>query len=234
MHLLDIINEILDFSKIEANKIDLETIDFDLRDFLENIVTSMSVPAHSKGLEIGYLMPPKIPRLVKGDPARLRQILLNLVSNAIKFTEHGEVAILTCLKKQTTQNVTIEFSVRDTGIGIPENKQKTIFQAFTQADGSTTRKFGGTGLGLAICSRLVTLMGGDIQVDSVQNKGSIFRFTAAFQKSEATLNQSDPSALGHVQGKIALVVDDNHTARRFLGDTLTDWGINPDSGQKRV
>ncbi len=225
--LLEIINEILDFSKIEANKLDLEAIDFDLRDFLENIVTSISVPAHNKGLEIGYLMPPKIPRIVKGDPARLRQILMNLINNAIKFTEHGEVAVLTRLEKQTNQSVTIEFSVRDTGLGIPENKQHAIFQAFTQADGSTTRKFGGTGLGLTICSRLVKLMGGDIQVHSVPNQGSIFRFTAVFQKSEPTLDRSEPADLSNVQGRTALVVDDNHTTRCFLGDALTDWGMTP-------
>jgi two-component system sensor histidine kinase/response regulator len=225
--LLEIINDILDFSKIEAKKIDLETIDFDLRKFLENIVTSMAVPAHKKGLEIVYLLPPDLPAMVKGDPSRLRQILLNLVSNAIKFTENGEVVIAAGLKEHGGDHVAYEFSVRDSGIGIPEDKQKSIFSAFTQAEGSTTRRYGGTGLGLAICSKLVKLMGGEIRVESKPGHGSTFTFWINLQPPDSSTKPKAHASLKSLRGKHVLVVDDSPSTSCFLQEVLQFWGMKP-------
>jgi signal transduction histidine kinase/CheY-like chemotaxis protein len=225
--LLEIINDILDFSKIEANKIDLETIEFNLRDLLENIVTSMAVPAHKKGLEIVYVMPAGVPVTVLGDPSRLRQVILNLVSNAIKFSEEGEVVLSTRMEKSAENRVAIEFSVRDTGLGIPRDRQEAVFDAFAQADGSTTRKFGGTGLGLAICTRLVKLMGGDIKLESDPGKGSTFAFTVGFGLPAAPSHASVPQALAPLDSLPVLIVDDNATTRHFLEDILSRWGMAP-------
>ena len=229
--LLEIINDILDFSKIEAKKIDLEAIEFDLREFLENVVTSMAVPAHKKGLEILYLLPPSLPTRVKGDPSRLRQILLNLVSNAIKFTESGEVVIRADFGERETDYVTLEFAVSDTGIGIPEDKQESIFSAFTQAEDSTTRRYGGTGLGLAICAKLVKLMGGRIRVESKPGKGSTFSFSVNLRPPDTNPKPQTQALLNPLKDKHVLVVDPSPSTTRFLQDTLTFWGMKPISAE---
>jgi len=161
--LLDIINEILDFSKIEAGKLDLDLIDFNLRDILETTAKALSLAAHAKGIEITCEVQPEVPELIVADPTRLRQIIVNLIGNAIKFTERGEVAVTVTIDSAEDENLKLHFAVRDTGLGIPLEKQKSIFEAFSQVDSSTTRKFGGTGLGLTISSRLVGLMGGKIK-----------------------------------------------------------------------
>src|SRR5262249_39832398 len=160
------INDILDFSKIEAGKLDLETIDFSLRDALENTVKALSFRADQKGLELSCHVSPDVPDTLLGDPTRLRQIVVNLIGNAIKFTTKGEVAVGVECRHETEDSADLEFVVRDTGIGIPPEKQHVIFEAFTQADGSMTRHYGGTGLGLAICTRLIDLMQGKIWVQS--------------------------------------------------------------------
>lgn len=179
--LLTIINDILDFSKIEAGKIELEAVDFRIEDIVMNSIEMFSLQAAQKGLKIGYSIASGVPQAVKGDPIRLRQILINLLSNAMKFTENGEIHVeVTMANEETASPVSLLFSVRDTGIGIPENKKERIFQSFVQADSSTTRKYGGTGLGLTICLKLVELMGGKIQMESRPGKGSKFFFTAGF------------------------------------------------------
>jgi two-component system, sensor histidine kinase and response regulator len=199
--LLDIINEILDFSKIEAGKLDLDFVDFNLREALETTAKGLSPAARAKGIEIKCDVRPQVPGLILADPTRLRQIVVNLVGNAIKFTERGEISVMVGLDSAAGENLKLHFAVRDTGLGIPPEKQKAIFEAFSQADGSTTRKFGGTGLGLTISSRLVGLMGGKIWVESQLGKGSTFHFTAQARvssnlpaesrKIEATASCSD-------------------------------------------
>ncbi|HSU33712.1 MAG TPA: ATP-binding protein [Bryobacteraceae bacterium] len=196
--LLTVINDVLDFSKIEARKLDFEHIAFDLHETLSQTVRTMRVRAQQGGLELLYEIRDRVPVRVFGDPGRLRQVLVNLIGNAIKFTEQGRVMVSVDLEHQGERETLLLFTVADTGIGIPLEKQKAIFEAFTQADGSTTRKYGGTGLGLAISSRLVEMMGGRIWVESgAENRGSIFRFTArfelpseAFGAKRATLQQT--------------------------------------------
>jgi two-component system sensor histidine kinase/response regulator len=178
--LLDIINDILDFSKIEANRLELELIEFALPDFLATTTKTLALTAHQKKLALTFHCSPDIPGTVIGDPGRLRQILVNLIGNAIKFTEHGSIFLEVALDSRSGEQCTLHFSVSDTGLGIPAEQQKLIFNAFTQADASTTRKFGGTGLGLTISSRLVELMGGTIWVESQIGEGSTFHFTAQF------------------------------------------------------
>ena len=180
--LLTLLNDILDFSKIEAGKLDLEQTDFEVRECVGDTMKSLALRAHRKGLEIAYHIAPEVCIILKGDPNRLRQILVNLVGNAIKFTEQGEVLLDVSRKTDGEKFAQLEFAVRDTGIGIPQDKLHTIFEAFEQADTSMTRRFGGTGLGLAISARLVELMGGQIQVESEPGKGSTFSFTARFGK----------------------------------------------------
>jgi two-component system, sensor histidine kinase and response regulator len=225
--LLGLINDILDFSKIEAGKLDLELIDCDLRNLLEAITKGMSLLAHDKGLEVTCEIRPEVPEVVIADPTRLRQIILNLVGNAIKFTESGEVAVSVAVESALDEVVQLHFSVRDTGLGIPPEKQNLIFTAFSQADTSTTRKFGGTGLGLTICSRLVELMNGKIWVESVFGQGSNFHFTA-----RVGLGMSEPAELRKLKqyrllGVPVLIVDDNSTNRRILADTVRRWGMMP-------
>jgi two-component system sensor histidine kinase/response regulator len=225
--LLDIINDILDFSKIEAGKLDLDLIDFNLRNILETVTKGLSLAAHAKGLEIVCEIEPEVPEVIVADPSRLRQIVVNLMGNAIKFTEQGEVAVTVALDSTSGTGLTLHFTVHDTGLGIPPEKQKLIFEAFSQADSSTTRRFGGTGLGLTISSRLVGLMGGEIWVDSQPGKGSNFHFTA-----QAMVGKSLPADIKNIdqerlRGVPVLVVDDNSTNRRILGDTLKRWEMKP-------
>ncbi|MGD1098445.1 MAG: PAS domain S-box protein [Bryobacteraceae bacterium] len=182
--LLRIINDILDFSKVEARKLDLESISFELREMVESAVRSLQLAGRNKGLNLRWRIAPEVPACAVGDPYRVRQILVNLINNAIKFTECGGVAVNVWLESETTDSVMLHFSVNDTGIGIPREKQKAIFESFVQGDSSATRKFGGTGLGLAICSRLVQMMDGDIWVESEQGKGSDFQFRIRLNRVE--------------------------------------------------
>jgi len=224
--LLTIINDILDFSKIEAGKLEMERIDFKLRSTIELVVKTLAVRAHHKGLELNCNIEPDVPDALLGDPGRLRQILFNLVGNSLKFTEKGEIN-LTVRRESGDESVTqLQFSVRDTGIGIPAGKQACIFDAFTQADGSTTRRFGGTGLGLAICRQLVEMMGGRISVESAPGQGSTFHFTAAFGVSQAA-ESAVPLERSDLKGMRVLVVDDNLTNRRILECMLAGWGMLP-------
>ena len=178
--LLELLNDVLDFSKIEAGKWDLESIDFSLRDELGVAFKTLAIRAHGKGLELAYHIPAAVPDALLGDPGRLRQIVVNLVGNAIKFTAQGEVVMHVTVEWHTENDVALHFAVTDTGIGIPPDKQQLIFTPFTQADNSTTRRFGGTGLGLAISARLAAMMGGNIWVESAVGQGSTFHFTARF------------------------------------------------------
>jgi two-component system sensor histidine kinase/response regulator len=225
--LLGIINDILDFSKIEAGKLDLELIDCDLRNLLETTTKGMSLLAHDKGLEVTCEIEPEVPEVVIADPTRLRQIILNLVGNAIKFTEGGEVAVTVAVESALDEMLQLHFSVRDTGLGIPPEKQKLIFTAFSQADGSTARKFGGTGLGLTICSRLVELMDGKIWVESAFGHGSTFHFTASVGLGKSVPAETRKLQQYRLLGVSVLIVDDNSTNRRILADTVRRWGMKP-------
>jgi len=239
--LLRLINDILDFSKIEAGRLDLESVDFSLRDSLEDTMKTLAVRAHKKGLELACHIPPEVPDTLVGDPGRLRQLIVNLSGNSIKFTEQGEVVVEVGVESRTEEEVCLHFAVRDTGIGIPLEKQQVIFEAFSQADSSTTRKYGGTGLGLAISSQLVAMMGGRIWVESPATAprtdgggpGSAFHFTVRFSLSKAVLPKRLTQPVD-VKDLPVLVVDDNATNRRILEEMLTNWGMRPtvvDSGQ---
>ncbi|MFZ4857768.1 MAG: response regulator [Desulfuromonadaceae bacterium] len=255
-NLLSLINDILDFSKIEAGRLDIEVIDFDLRTTLEDTAEMLTFRAHDAGLELICHIDPAVPTFLKGDPGRLRQIITNLAGNAIKFTHEGEVVIRAELitspppdlppldplgpkgggDSSLTQRgrvgegddfCIIRFSVRDTGIGIPQSRLAAVFEPFTQADGSTTRKYGGTGLGLAICRQLTKLMGGEIGIESKEGKGSTFWFTAKFEKQTLAETQSDaPLLYADIKGTRILVVDDNDTNRKLLAALLTHWGCS--------
>jgi PAS domain S-box-containing protein len=224
--LLRLINDILDFSKIEAGKLDFEPIDFSLRDGLEDTMKTLAVRAHKKGLELACHIPPDVPDTVRGDPGRLRQLVVNLAGNAIKFTEQGEVVVDVAVESRTEEAVCLHFAVKDTGIGIPPEKQRGIFAAFSQADSSTTRKYGGTGLGLAISTQLAALMGGRVWVESEVGRGSTFHFTVRLGLSTATLPQRLTEPVD-VKELPVLVVDDNATNRRILEEVLTNWGMRP-------
>jgi signal transduction histidine kinase/DNA-binding response OmpR family regulator len=224
--LLTLLNDILDFSKIEAGKLDLVKTPFEVRECIGDTMKSLALRAHRKGLEIAYHIAPEICEFISGDPNRLRQIIVNLVGNAIKFTEKGEVLLDVGLESHEGDEVTLKFSVKDTGIGIPEDKLESIFEAFEQADTSMTRRFGGTGLGLAISSRLVELMGGHIAVESVVDQGSTFSFLARFQQvADAPRARSMPPA--SISGTKVLIVDDNATNRRILEEMLRNWEMKP-------
>ena len=215
-----VIDDILDFSKIEAGKLDLEPIPFELRATLTHVARALALRAHQKGLELVCEVDERVPVSVVGDPGRVRQIVTNLIGNAIKFTDRGEVVLRVACESEADPEVILHFTVRDTGIGIPEDKQGLIFEAFTQADGSTTRKFGGTGLGLAISVRLTEMMGGRIWVDSEPGKGSTFHFTARFQVGRGREAQRPSRALVELQGLRVLVVDDNAVNRFYLERVL--------------
>jgi signal transduction histidine kinase/CheY-like chemotaxis protein len=251
--LLDVVNDILDFSKIEAGRLDLERTDFALRDVLGDILSTLSLRAYQKGLELACHVAPDVPDEICGDPGRLRQIVTNLVGNALKFTEAGEVVLqvkrwdkkdtedlednakraenhgegAACSGLSSTSHPSstsqLLFSVRDTGIGIPPDKQELIFAAFTQADNSTTRRYGGTGLGLTISARLVELMGGRIWVESRVGVGSVFHFTARFERTRVPTAPKRLGELARTKGRHVLIVDDNATNRRILEETLAQW-----------
>jgi signal transduction histidine kinase/CheY-like chemotaxis protein/HPt (histidine-containing phosphotransfer) domain-containing protein len=226
--LLSLINDILDFSKIEAGKLNMETIEFSLRDKLDASLKAVSIRAHQKGLELAYDIASEVPDALRGDPTRLCQIVLNLIGNAVKFTARGEIVLRVQKHEETEAGVALQFAVSDTGIGIPLEKQQLIFEDFTQADNSMTRQFGGTGLGLTISTRLVEAMGGRIWVESKPGVGSTFRFIAHFAV------QKDPHAvaghdLGVLAGLAVLVVDDNDCNRRILQETLRGWRMIPTS-----
>ena len=224
--LLSLINDILDFSKIEAGKLDLEYAALDLRESLGDTMKAMALRAHTKGLELACQISHQVPDHLMGDVGRLRQIVVNLVGNAIKFTEAGEVVLYVDLESQSDDEVVLQFTVRDTGIGIPEDKRGIIFDAFEQADTSTTRQHGGTGLGLAISSRLVQLMRGQIRVESEIGHGSSFHFTGRFglARQGVQVVRAEPTI---VQDTRVLVIDDNATNRRILEEMLCNWGMKP-------
>jgi CheY-like chemotaxis protein len=254
--LLSLINDILDVSKIEACKLELETLDFDLRSMLKDTTDFLAIGAREKGLDLVCLVEPKVPSLLSGDPGRLRQILVNLGTNAVKFTKKGEIMIRVSLEREDEQNATIRISVRDTGIGIPANRQDILFSPFTQVDGSTTRKYGGTGLGLAISKQLAELMGGKIGLESKEGKGSTFWFTAVFEKQPAGSGSAD-GGLAKIEGEGAmehsaatstisengkrkiriLVVEDNPVNQKVAQVMLRKMGLRADvvaDGQEAV
>jgi signal transduction histidine kinase/CheY-like chemotaxis protein len=223
--LLSLINDILDFSKIEAGKLDTETIDFSLRDILDGALKAVSMRAHQKGLELAYHIPREVPDGLRGDPTRLRQIVLNLIGNAVKFTSRGEVVLRIEKKEETAMDVVLHFAVGDTGIGIALEKQKSIFEGFSQADSSMSRKFGGTGLGLTISSRLVEAMGGRIWVESKTGLGSTFHFTVPFVlQKRPPITELVPETFVDLN---VLIVDDSATNREILEDVLRGWGMRP-------
>lgn len=224
--LLGLLNDILDFSKIEAGKLELESIAFNLSDCVSRTTRTMSARAAEKGLELACRIPPGLPERLIGDPSRLRQILVNLIGNAIKFTERGEVVVEVECELREETSILLHFSVRDTGIGIPDQKQKLIFEAFGQADSSTTRRFGGTGLGLAISMQLVQMMGGSIWVDSEVGRGTTFHFTAEFGVSKKQPS-ADRFQVPELTNLPTLVVDDNATNRRILEEMLKSWTLVP-------
>jgi CheY-like chemotaxis protein/nitrogen-specific signal transduction histidine kinase/HPt (histidine-containing phosphotransfer) domain-containing protein len=225
--LLEIINDILDFSKIEARRLDLEHTEFDLRETVGDAAKLLALRAADKGIELACHIIPDVPETLLGDAGRLRQVLLNVMGNAVKFTTEGEVVLRVSVQTVSSGRVTLHFGVSDTGIGIPLEKQRQIFQAFTQADSSTTRRYGGTGLGLAIARRLVELMGGRLWVESTEGHGSTFFFTATFEQPQSAglrANVEKPRAL---EGLRVLVVDDNATNRRILEEMLASWHMKP-------
>jgi PAS domain S-box-containing protein len=227
--LLGIINDILDFSKIEAGKLDMETIPFSLGDVMDNVCNLLGMKADDKGLELVFAMPPQLPTALMGDPSRLSQVLLNLGNNAIKFTERGEVLVTIDVLERDDASVLLRFEVRDTGIGIDREEQQRLFQPFTQADASTSRRYGGTGLGLAISRNLVRLLGGELAVDSVPGRGSRFHFSVRYGLQ--TGPDVQPSALHHegLHGTRALVVDDNASAREVIAGMITALGLKADT-----
>ena len=225
--LLKLVNDILDFSKMEAGKMELIDVEFSLRDTVADVMTMLALQAHQKGLELVYDVPPAIPDSVTGDPGRLRQILLNLVGNAIKFTSSGEVVVAVESVLEVQDDLHLHFVVADTGIGIPLEKREKIFRAFEQADGSTSKQYGGTGLGLAITSQFCQLMGGRIWVESEVGKGSQFHFSVRLGLNAERIKQETTGDIGKLAGLRVLVVDDNATNRKIVEQTLLHWGMKP-------
>jgi len=223
--LLSLINDILDISKVEARKLEMEIIPFNLRITVEDAVESIVPRASQRSLETACLIASDVPVFLKGDPGRLKQVLINLLGNAIKFTEKGEITTCVRLEQDEKEDVILRFEVADTGIGIPPDRVQAIFGAFSQADGSTTRKYGGTGLGLAISKQLVEMMSGEMAVESIEGKGSTFSFTARFTKdAEAAVSESSTDAHVDVRNKRILIVDDNETNQRVCSTMLESFG----------
>jgi signal transduction histidine kinase/DNA-binding response OmpR family regulator len=227
LSLLGLINDILDFSKIEAGKLELETISFSLRDCLSAMLKPLGIRADKKGLELTADISPLVPDHLIGDPMRLRQILINLTDNAIKFTEHGDVTVGVTVESATDDEHCLHFTVSDTGIGIPEEKRALIFEAFAQADGTTTRVYGGTGLGLAIASQLVRQMRGRIWIESIVGKGTTFHFTAQMPVRHTAAPDVRHADFSELLGMRVLVVDDNAVNRRILREILAHWRMEP-------
>jgi two-component system sensor histidine kinase/response regulator len=227
--LLLIINDILDFSKIEAGKMELALILFDLRESLGETMMALGFRAHQKGLELVYEVQPEVPEALLGDPGRIRQVLVNLIGNAIKFTEHGEIFVRVDEPSPGSATTALHFAVKDTGVGIPVEKQEKIFEAFSQADGSMTRKYGGTGLGLTISVRLVKMMGGRVWLESEPGQGSTFHFTVQLAVQDRASARPIPLQPDQLRDLHALIVDDNFTNRRVLHGMLTRWGMRPTS-----
>jgi signal transduction histidine kinase/DNA-binding response OmpR family regulator len=225
--LLALLNDILDFSKIEAGKLDLEVVDFSLRDSLESSVKGLGLEARNKGLALSSHVQSEVPDNLRGDPTRLRQIVVNLIGNALKFTSQGEVAVRVQCEEATEDTAILEFTVRDTGIGIPLAKQAEIFEVFTQADSSTTRKYGGNGLGLAICKRFVELMNGSIWVESTPGLGSTFHFRLPFTLQKCPPSSVEAVDLATLRDVPALIVDNNSTNRGILYELLVGWNLKP-------
>jgi PAS domain S-box-containing protein len=224
--LLGLINDILDFSKMEAGHLTLETIEFDVRSIVEEAVSTLAYKANEGNLELVCDIKSDVPALVLGDPVRLRQIIVNLVGNAVKFTQAGEILTTCDVREMGEDSVLLHFSVKDTGIGIPKDRLKSIFDSFSQVDGSTTRKYGGTGLGLAISKQLSTIMGGDIWAESELDKGSTFQFTARFQRHPIREVPIYETKNRKLEGIRALIVDDNSTHRSVLKEIMTIWGLS--------
>ena len=225
--LLAIVNDLLDFSKIEARRLDLEHTELDLRETVGDAAKLLALRASEKGLELACHIAPTAPEVVLGDAGRLRQVLLNVLGNAVKFTSAGEVVLRVEVESVSPTRATLRFAVSDTGIGIPPDKQRQIFLAFTQADSSTTRRFGGTGLGLAIALRLVELMGGRLWVESEVGRGSTFYFTATFDLPQTVGPRADLQRPAALDGLRVLVVDDNATNRKILEEMLASWRMTP-------
>jgi signal transduction histidine kinase/CheY-like chemotaxis protein len=222
--LLVILNDILDYSKIEAEKITLESVDFSLEEVISSSIKGIAPSAHKKGLELTFYLEPDVPLNVVGDPGRLRQVLLNLTGNALKFTSQGEVGVRVSRDQVKGSGVQLHFAIHDTGVGIPKDKQLRLFKPFEQADSSTTRRFGGTGLGLSISAKIVQLMGGTIWIDSTPGRGSTFHFTSQFLRSAspAPLERAASRSFSH---ESILVVDDNATSRKILADIMSAWQV---------
>jgi signal transduction histidine kinase/CheY-like chemotaxis protein len=225
--LLTVINDVLDFSKIEAGKLDIESIPFNLRESLGETTKALGFRAHQKGLELICEVQPDVPEFVLGDPGRIRQIVVNLIGNSIKFTERGEVLLSVAQVSESSDSALLHFAVKDTGIGIPAEKQQRVFEAFSQADDSMARKYGGTGLGLAICTRLVGMMGGRIWVESQLDHGSTFHFTLRLTIQSAPSTRPTPLQPQELRNLPVLIVDDNFTNRRVLLGMLNEWGMRP-------
>jgi two-component system, sensor histidine kinase and response regulator len=225
--LLEIINDILDFSKIEAQRLDLDRAEFDVRETVGDAAKLLALRAAEKGIELACHITPDVPEILVGDAGRLRQVLLNVLGNAVKFTSVGEVVLRVDVETTKADRVTLHFAVTDTGIGIPPEKQRQIFSAFTQADSSTTRRYGGTGLGLAIVLRLVELMGGRLWLESTEGRGSTFFFTATFELRHSVAARAARPKPRALEGLRVLVVDDNATNRRILEEMLASWRMKP-------
>jgi signal transduction histidine kinase len=232
--LLSIINDVLDFSRIEAGKMVLDPIAFAPQEVLEQALRMVAVRAHQKGIELLCRVAPEVPETLVGDPVRLRQIILNLLGNAVKFTDHGDVLVAVEVEAQTDHELVLDFEISDTGIGVAAEHQLAIFDAFTQADGSTTRKYGGTGLGLSICSRLVSLMGGRIWVQSREGEGSHFHFTARVGRGAGHPDRMGAPAMEQLAGVRVLIVDDNAVNRRILNEACTTWGMQPEPADSGI
>ena len=224
--LLGVINDILDFSKIEAGALELESQPFDLRDCVESAFDLVGEPAARKAIDLAFLIDEDVPPAIHGDITRLRQVLVNLLSNAVKFTEQGEVVLTVESEVVVGAGTEVRFAVRDTGIGIPQDRMDRLFQVFSQVDSSTTRRYGGTGLGLAVSRRLCELMGGTMSVESVEGEGSTFQFTIQTTPAESLPVRPRPTASPHFADKRLLIVDDNATNRRILELQAEAWGMS--------